>query len=139
MVSEALGGVSGGILTATVMHHRIARPKFLSDWPPKGLFHPGLARTFARTKSCRHLRCHASRGFGPFFVSGLSERVVCDLGRSSHHAGLGLAGPLPGRKYGIRYPRDHDFLEILDKYSIKLNRLCFRRFQRRFSLSEYLS
>ena len=139
MVSEALGGVSGGILTTTVMHHRNTRPKFQSDWPPKGLFHPGLARTSDRTKSCRHFRCLASRSFGLFFVSGLSEMksaISVDLLTTQAWAS---PGPCQGPKYGMRFPPDHDFLEILDKYSIILNRLCFRCFQMRFSLFEYLS
>ena len=72
-----MGGVSGGILAAALLHHRSARPKFLSDRPLKELFSLGLPSEKAKDQSyirdvpvgSRHLHRMASWGFGCFFVA----------------------------------------------------------------------
>ena len=73
-----MGGVSGGILAAALLHHRSARPKFLSDRPLKELFSLGLPSEKAKDQSLPPPPPHGfyirdvpkGRGFGLFFVSG---------------------------------------------------------------------
>ena len=46
-----MGGVSGGVWAAALLHHRSARPKFLSDRPLKELFSLGLPSEKAKDQS----------------------------------------------------------------------------------------